>query len=67
VVRRHAVTHIACGLAAVISGALAATAKKRPGRHPRAGHAYMWALTAIFATASVMASIRWREGAPTCS
>jgi hypothetical protein len=30
--------HILCSLAAVISGVLAATAKKRPGRHPRAGH-----------------------------
>ena len=29
--------HILSGLTAVIAGALAATARKRPGRHPRAG------------------------------
>ena len=55
--------HIVCGVAAVITGAVAATAKKRPGRHPRAGHVYLWALGGIFATATVMASIRWREDA----
>ena len=55
--------HIACGLTAVIAGALAATARKRPGRHPRAGRVYLWALGGVFATASVMAAIRWREDA----
>ena len=30
------VIHILCGLTAVIAGALAATARKRPGRHPSA-------------------------------
>jgi hypothetical protein len=55
--------HIACGLTAVTSGALAATARKRPGRHPRAGRIYLWALGGIFATATVMAAIRWREDA----
>jgi Cu2+-exporting ATPase len=29
--------HVAAGLTAIASGALAATAAKRPGRHPRAG------------------------------
>ena len=55
--------HIACGLTAVIAGALAATAKKRPGRHPRAGRIYLWALGGIFTTATTMAAIRWREDA----
>ena len=55
--------HIACGLTAVIAGALAATAKKRRGRHPRAGHVYLWALGGIFTTATIMAAIRWREDA----
>jgi len=55
--------HVACGLTAVISGALAATAKKQPGRHPRAGRVYLWVLGGIFLTATVMAAIRWREDA----
>ena len=55
--------HIGCGLIAVIAGALAATAKKRPGRHPRAGLIYLWALGGIFTTATVMAAIRWHEDA----
>lgn len=55
--------HIACGLTAVTSGALAATARKRPGRHPLAGRIYLWSLGGIFATATVMAAIRWREDA----
>jgi hypothetical protein len=57
------VIHILSGLTAVISGALAATAKKRPGRHPRAGRTYLWALGGVFVTATVMAIIRWREDA----
>jgi hypothetical protein len=55
--------HIVSGLTAVIAGALAATALKRPGRHPRAGQVYLWALGGISATATVMATIRWREDA----
>jgi len=57
------VVHVACGLTGVVSGALAATAKKRAGRHPRAGRVYLWALGGIFATAAVMSAIRWREDA----
>jgi hypothetical protein len=55
--------HIAGGLTAVVAGALAATARKQPGRHPRAGRVYLWAIGVVFATASVMASIRWAEDA----
>jgi hypothetical protein len=55
--------HITSGLTAVIAGAVAASARKRPGRHPRAGHIYLWALGGIFTTATVMAAIRWREDA----
>jgi hypothetical protein len=55
--------HIASGLTAVVAGALAATAKKRPGRHPRVGRVYLWALGGIFTTATIMAIIRWREDA----
>jgi hypothetical protein len=55
--------HVASGLTAVAAGALAATAKKRPGRHPRAGRVYLWALGGVFATATVMAAVRWPEDA----
>ena len=55
--------HILCGLIAVVSGALAATAKKQPGRHPRAGRVYLWALGGIFTTATVLAKIRWHQDA----
>lgn len=55
--------HIGCGLTSVIGGALAASAKKRPGRHPRAGRVYLWALGGVFVTAAVMAAIRRREDA----
>jgi predicted ester cyclase len=55
--------HIVTGLVAVVAGALAATAGKRPGRHPRAGRVFLWALTGIFTTATVMAVIRWQHDA----
>jgi hypothetical protein len=55
--------HILSGLVAVVAGALAATARKRPGRHPRAGRVYLWALTGIFTTATVMSVIRWQHDA----
>jgi hypothetical protein len=57
------VIHILSGLTAVTTGALAATAKKRPGRHPRAGRIYLWALGGVFVTATIMAIIRWRQDA----
>ena len=41
--------HVPAGLAAVISGALAATAPKRHGRHTRAGTTYFWAIAVVFA------------------
>jgi threonine/homoserine/homoserine lactone efflux protein len=47
--------HIAAGVTCVISGALAATARKRPGRHPKAGRIYLWAMAVVFTTAT-----RWR-------
>jgi len=55
--------HITAALTAVASGALAATAHKRPGRHPRAGRVYLSALGAVFVTATVLAAIRWRHDA----
>jgi uncharacterized membrane protein len=55
--------HVTSGLTAVVAGALAATAKKRCGRHPRAGRVYLWALAGIFTTATIMATIRWHQDA----
>ena len=55
--------HVVSGLTAVTAGAIAATARKQAGRHPRAGRVYLWALGGVFATATVMAIIRWREDA----
>jgi hypothetical protein len=53
--------HVLAGMTCVVAGALAATARKRPGRHPKAGHVYLWGIGLVFATATVMAVIRWRE------
>jgi hypothetical protein len=51
--------HIVAGLTSAISGGLAATARKRPGRHPRAGTVYLWGIAGLFATAAVLAGMRW--------
>jgi hypothetical protein len=55
--------HIVAGLTCVVAGALAATARKQPGRHPTAGGVYLWGVGAVFVTATVMAAIRLREDA----
>jgi len=55
--------HVLAGMTCVFAGLLAATARKRPGRHPRAGHVYLWGIGVVFVTATVMAIIRWREDA----
>jgi hypothetical protein len=55
--------HVAAGLTAAVAGALAASARKRPGRHPRAGRVYLWALIVVGVTATVLAAIRWRQDA----
>jgi hypothetical protein len=57
------VVHVLAGLTAVAAGTLAATARKRHGRHPRAGLVYAWAVGVVFGTATVLAVIRWREDA----
>jgi hypothetical protein len=55
--------HIVGGVWSVVTGAAAATARKRPGRHPRAGLLYLWGIGLMFATAAVMSTIRWRQDA----
>ncbi|GAA1393109.1 hypothetical protein ACFQZ4_37225 [Catellatospora coxensis] len=53
--------HVTAGMAAVVAGGVAASARKRPGRHPRTGTAYLWALGVVAATAAMMTAFRPRE------
>src|SRR5258705_5382137 len=53
--------HVVAGVTCVVAGALAATARKRAGRHPRAGAVYLYGIGVLFATATVMAGLRWRQ------
>jgi hypothetical protein len=53
--------HIAAGLTCVITGALAATAPKRPGRHPTSGRTYFWSLAVVFASSTIMAVLRFAQ------
>jgi hypothetical protein len=50
--------HILAGLTGVASGATAALAAKRPGRHPGAGRVYLWAMAVVFVTATTMSLLR---------
>jgi hypothetical protein len=53
--------HVLAGLTAVITGAIAALARKGSPRHIRAGRSYYRAITILFATATVLAAMRWRQ------
>lgn len=53
--------HVVAGMTAVVAGVLATTARKRPGRHPRAGQVYLYAIGGVFVTATVMAAVRWHQ------
>ena len=53
--------HIAAGLTCVITGVLAATAPKRPGRHPTAGRIFFWSLAVVFASSATMALLRFAQ------
>lgn len=53
--------HVTAGATAVVAGLLATTARKQPGRHPRAGTVYLYAIAGVFVTATVMAVLRWRH------
>jgi hypothetical protein len=53
--------HVACGLVAVAAGLAAMLARKGPGRHPRSGTIYLWALAGLSATAALLAAARWTE------
>ena len=49
--------HIAAGLTCVITGILAATAPKRPGRHPTVGRIFFWSLAVVFV--SIVWAMPW--------
>ena len=51
--------HVVVGLIAVVTGALTCAAAKGAGRHPRTGLVYWYALGGVFATATVLAALRW--------
>jgi hypothetical protein len=53
--------HVLTGLTAVITGAIAALVRKGSPRHIRAGRWYYRAITIVFATAAVLAALRWRQ------
>jgi cobalamin synthase len=53
--------HVLGGLTAVVTGAVAALARKGSPRHVRAGRWYYWAITVVFATATILAAMRWRQ------
>ena len=48
-------------LTAVVTGAVAALARKGSPRHIRAGRWYYQAITVVFATATILAAMRWRQ------
>ena len=49
------------GLLAVVTGAVAMFAEKRRGSHTSAGSIYFWSLTALFATSTALATMRWSD------
>jgi len=53
--------HVAFGLAAVITGAIAMLSKKGRGRHSNFGLTYFWCLFGVFVTMSALAFTRWQE------
>jgi hypothetical protein len=52
--------HVLAGLAAVATGAIAATARKGSPRHIHAGRWYYRAIAVVFITATILAAMRWR-------
>jgi hypothetical protein len=53
--------HIPLGIACVAIGASAMLSEKRRGRHSRFGTIYFWCLFALFASATFLSLMRWRE------
>jgi uncharacterized membrane protein len=55
------VVHILAALTCVATGALAMLSRKGAGRHPQFGTIYYWGLGVVFASATILALIRWEE------
>jgi hypothetical protein len=53
--------HVAGGITAVACGAIAAITRKGSPRHIQAGRWYYRAITVVFATAAILAAMRWRQ------
>ena len=53
--------HVPAGLTAVATGLGASVTRKGSARHVRLGHWYYAAITVVFATATGLAALRWRE------
>ena len=53
--------HVLAGLTAVLTSAIAALARKGSPRHIRAGRWFYRAITVVFATATALAAMRWRQ------
>ena len=53
--------HVLAGLSAVVTGAVAAFSRKGSPRHIRAGRWYYRAISTVFATATVLAAMRWQQ------
>jgi hypothetical protein len=53
--------HVIAGLAAVITGAIAALTRKGSRRHIRTGRWYYRAIATVFATAATLAAMRWAQ------
>lgn len=55
--------HVPAGTTSVITGAIAALSRKRPGRHPHAGTLYYWSLTVTFVSLVALSALRWPHDA----
>lgn len=53
--------HVVIALVCVVSGLIAMLSSKRRGRHSKAGTVYYWCLAALFASATVLAIMRWEH------
>lgn len=53
--------HVVSGLVAVTAGLVAMFSPKRHGRHSQWGNVYFWAIVAVFASATLLASLRGSE------
>jgi hypothetical protein len=53
--------HVIAATACAMAGLIAMQSEKRRGRHPTLGTIYYWCLSAVFASATALAAVRWAE------